>query len=101
MVGKNEKKKSSAAKRRISIDKTAVNMAINVNEDEIIVVAQVLVTTTYSRAEREMIRMLSAAAIEKVTGIKRYTVQRFIDGRSMNKDTVLKLVRIIESLKQL
>lgn len=69
--------------------------------DKITVVAQELVITTYTKAEREMTRMLVGTALFKMTGIKRSTVQRFIDGKPMNRDTVQKLSHIIEVLKQL
>lgn len=92
-----EKKIGNATKRRLDMSKK-IDTSKN---GKLVVVAQELVTTTYTREEREMIRMLHGPALHKMTGIERYTVQRFIEGKPMNKDTVQEFSRIIEILKQL
>lgn len=71
------------------------------HNNKLLIAADELVTTTYTREERAMVRWLKASIVEKLTGIKRYNVQDFINGRSMSKSKVIQLARIIEVLKQL
>ncbi len=89
---KDKKVVRKSAKEKILCDAVASKLVSKADE---------LVTTTYTLSERRSIRWLKASKVEELTGIKPYTVQDFINAKSMSKSTVVKLARIIEILKQL
>lgn len=89
---KDKKVVRKSAKEKILCDAVAGKLVSKADE---------LVTTTYTLSERRSVRWLKASKVEELTGIKPYTVQDFINGKSMSKSTVVKLARIIEILKQL